>query len=198
MDEKLIKSKIASGYIYVRSIIEVLGKPKEHVEETLKAHVKKISEDKDYNIIKKTVEKAERQEDFFNAFAEIEFLVKDTLTLLSFCFDYMPSSVEIIEPEQIMIKNSDFTGFINDMQARLHALNTGVIETNERSNFYVRNTAVMLRNFLVVLLSSKPMTTTQMKPYIGISEVDIKKVLDVLLKEGKVKKQNELYSVVPK
>jgi len=198
MNEKQIKSKIAEGSLYTRIILEIVGMPKEYVEESLKSYLKKIKADKNYDIIKEHVEKAEKQDTYFTAFAELEVLMKNSMALLAFCFDYMPSSVEIIEPGKILTNNNEFTGFVNDMLARSHALNSGVIELSEKNKFYVRNTAVLLRNFLVVLLSSKTMTIKQIHPYLGVQEEDIKKVLDVLIKEGKVKKQGEIYSVIPK
>jgi hypothetical protein len=199
MDEKQIKSKVADGYLYLRVILEVVGKPKEHVEESLKEYVKKIKADKSYNIIKEKSEKAEKMENgLFSAFSDMEMLMKDSQDLLNFCFDYLPSSVEIIEPERIIIKNSEFGDFINDLLSRTIALNTTVIEATDRSQFYIKNTAVLLRNFIVVLLSSKPMTLKQMAPYLGIKEDDVKKVVDVLINEKKVKKEGDLYKVIPK
>jgi hypothetical protein len=199
MEQKQIKSKIADGYLYLRVILEIVGKPKEHVEESLKEYVKKIKADKNYTIIKEKSEKAEKMENgLFSAFSEMEILMKDPQVLLNFCFDYLPSSVEIIEPERLLIKNSEFGDFINDLLARTISLNTTVLETNERSQFFIKNTAVLLRNFIVVLLSSKPMSIKQMAPYLGIKEEDIKKVVDVLINEKKVKKEGELYKVIPK
>ena len=57
----------------------------------------------------------------------------------------MPASVEIIEPERLILDNNDFGGFINDMQARLHATNTAAIQVREKNRFFIKNTAVLLR-----------------------------------------------------
>ncbi len=199
MDERQIKSKVADGYLYVRVILEIVGKPKEHVEESLKDYVKKIKADKNHVIVKEKTEKAEpHQDDLFSAFSEIEMLMKNSDALLSFCFDYMPSSIEIIEPERIILKNSEFNGFINDMLSRTISLNTTVLEMQERANYYISNTAVLLRNFLVVLFSSRPMTLKQASQYLGIKEQDTLKVIDVLIKEGKVKKNQDKYIAVEK
>jgi hypothetical protein len=199
MDEKQIKSKIADGYLHLRVILEIIGTPKEHVEESLKEYVKKIKADKSYTLIKEKSEKAEKQENgLFSAFSEMEMLMKDSLVLLNFCFDYLPSSIEVLEPERLVIKNSNFSDFMNDLLARTIDLNSTVIQTSERNQFYIANTAVLLRNFIVVLLSSKPMALKQISPYLGVKEDDVKKVLDVLINEKKVKKEGELYKVIPK
>ncbi len=196
MDKKELQKRIEQGYLHVRAIVEVVGKPKKHVEETLKKYLAKIQDNKNYVLINQSIEPAEEHENYFSTFAEVEMLFKDSIALLSFCFDYMPSSLEIISPEKILIKNNDFAGFINDLQARLHTLNTGVIQLKEQNRFFLKNTAVLLRNFIVVLLSSRPMTIKEMHPYLGIKEKDIIKVLQVLIKEKKVKKEGEKYRAI--
>jgi putative ribosome biogenesis GTPase RsgA len=128
----------------------------------------------------------------------MEMLMKDADALLSFCFDYMPSSVEILEPDRVTMKNSEFTDFINDMLSRNISLNTSVLEMGERVNYYIKNTAVLLRNFIIVLLSSRPMTLKQVSQYLGVKEDNTLKVIEVLIKEGKVKKKGEQYSAVEK
>ena len=198
MDDKQIKEKVSEGYLHIRSIIEIVGKPKEYVEKTMADYLKKIKSDKNYEIVKETVEPAEQKENFFSSFVELEILIKNADLLLSFCFDYMPSSVEIIAPETTLLKNNEFTGFINDLQTRLHGLNTGLLQEREHSKFYIRNTAVLLRNFLVVLLSSKPMTVKEMHPFLGVRQSDIEKVLDVLVNEGKVEKKGDKYNAIVK
>jgi len=197
MDQKLVKSKLAEGFIHITAIIEVVGKPKPHVEETLRSHVKEIKANASYIVLKESFEKAVKQENYFSAFAEIDLLAKDSPSVISFCFDYMPSSIEIVAPDKIMIDKNGLSGLLNDLQARLHSINSGLLELNEKNRFYVSNTAVLLRNFIVVLLSNMPMTEKELSPYLGVNEADIKKVLDVLIKEGKVKKIKDRYTVVP-
>ena len=123
MDEREIKEKIEKGYLHFNSIIEVLGKPKEHIEETIKAYVEKIKTNKNFIILNEKFSEAKPVEgNLFNVFVELEALAKNTEELVFFCFDYMPSSIEIIEPEEIVYKNREFAGFLNDLQARLHGI----------------------------------------------------------------------------
>ena len=196
MNQGELNEKISQGMIQIRAIIEVVGKPKEYVEKTLKDYVKKIKENKDFTILKEDHEKPEEQEGFFSAFAEIELLVKNKDALLSFSFDYLPSSIEILAPENLAMSNNDLSAFLNDMQTRLHALNTGIIQTKEQNRFYVKNTAVLLRNFIIVLLNTKPMSIKDLKPFLGVNEEDIGKVLGVLVNEGKIKKQQDKFVLV--
>lgn len=196
MEQRELNGKISQGMIQIRAIIEVVGKPKEYVKETLKEYVKKIKENKDFLMINEDQEKPEEQEGFFSAFAEIELLLKDKNALLSFSFDYLPSSIEILAPENLAMENHELSAFLNDMQTRLHAFNTGIIQTKEQNRFYVKNTAVLLRNFIIVLLNTKPMSIKELKPFLGVNEEDIGKVLGVLANEGKIKKQKDLFVLI--
>ncbi|MFH2020798.1 MAG: hypothetical protein ABIJ34_05250 [archaeon] len=195
---KSIKLKLSEGYIHSRAIVEIVGKPKEYVEDSLKSHLEKLKTIEGLELLEQKTEKAEPNENYFSAFAEIEILTVDIDTLFTFCYDFMPSSIEILEPEQIVVKNTQITDMLNDLQTRMHGLNTGYIEAQKDAEFYIRNTAVILRNFLVVMLSVRPFTLGQLEPVIGIKPEDIEKVLDVLINEGKVKKEGESYRAVPK
>ena len=198
MNQREIEGKVSEGWIHIVGILEVVGRPKKYVEDALKTHIKKIKEVKEFTIVSEHAETAEKKDELFSTFAEVELLVKDMNSLLSFCFDFMPGSIEIIAPENLVVKNNDLMGFLNDLQARMHAMNTGILQAKESNTHYIKNTAVLLRNFIVVLLSSRPMTIGQIQPLMGVRAENIEQVLNVLIKEGKVKKDGELYKAVPK
>jgi len=102
-------------------VIEVLGSPKEHVENVMKQIIEKLEKEKGIKLIEQTTYKAEQQKNkLWSTFADIELYAESIERLLGLCFDYMPSSVEIIEPDELKIKSIDLTNFINDLQARLH------------------------------------------------------------------------------
>jgi hypothetical protein len=193
MTKKSVKAKVAEGKIYVRAIIEIVGKPKEYVEETLKGHLKKLKAEEGIEIVEEKFEKAEQTENYFSAFAEIELLFSDFDNIVSFCFDYMPASVEILDPERITMENNALSDMLNDIQSRMHSLNTGIIQANDNTNFHIRATAVMLRNFVTVLLSAGPMSAKQMSPLIGLNEDEILKVVDILKGEGRIKQEKDKY-----
>ncbi|MEM4397089.1 MAG: hypothetical protein QW757_00525 [Candidatus Woesearchaeota archaeon] len=195
IDEKQIKEKINSGYIYGRIVLEIVGKPKEYVEDSLKEYLKKIKEDKNYIVVSENSEKAEKNEDLFSSFSELEILFKNSKAILDFIYDYMPSSIEIIEPEDLILKNYDFSGFLNDLLARNISFNNSVLQLKDSNLFYIKNTAVLMRNFLIVLLSNKPMTLDELYLYMGVKKEDIEKVLNVLINEDKIEKINNVYKV---
>lgn len=108
--------------IKAKVIIEVVGSPEGHVNDVINALVDKIKTKKEMKIIKEDIFKAKKMEKqpLWSTFAEAEIEFKDINTILGFCFDFMPSSVEILNPEELKINTSELTNLINDLTARLH------------------------------------------------------------------------------
>ncbi|MFH0875582.1 MAG: hypothetical protein V1859_06595 [archaeon] len=196
MNEREIKDKVKDGYIYVRAILEIVGMPKNYVKETMDGHLAKIDADENLILAKRKIAppKKEKDSEFFVTFAEIEILAKNTHTLMVFCFDYMPSSVEIIEPEEIIYKSADFTDFLNDVQARLHAVNMGMQDLQQKNKNLIKNTSTILENFIKTLLRA-PMTLAEIKGFTGIREDELSRLLEVLIKNNKIVKTGEKYAL---
>ncbi|MDO8628377.1 MAG: hypothetical protein Q7R56_01325 [Nanoarchaeota archaeon] len=108
--------------IKANTIIEVVGSPEEHVNDVLGQLLEKITQKKEYILHTKKVFKAKKMEKqpLWSAFAEISISYKDLETLTGFCFDFMPSSIEIIEPEELAMKQTTISNVVNDLLARLH------------------------------------------------------------------------------
>lgn len=106
-----------------RMIIEVMGRPKEHLVETLEDLSMKVNSEKGIKIIEKKINEPspiEGQKDLFTAFVELEFEVEEPNTLALIVFKYMPAHIEVIEPENFVFKNSEFNEFFNEITRRLH------------------------------------------------------------------------------
>ena len=106
--------------LIVKVILEIVGSPKEHVVDTLNKIIEKLEKEDGVNIVDKHIEGVKPMKEFFSAFADLELEVRDNTKLLGLCFDYMPSSVEIIEPNKLNLDMSDMTNILNDLLARLH------------------------------------------------------------------------------
>lgn len=102
----------------VRFIIEIAGYPKEHIENTMKGVVNKVRNEK--KVLNYKIYEAEQKERLFSTFAEVEIEIKDFDEFVGICFDYMPSSVEILKPDKFNLNSKDFENFVNDLLAKLH------------------------------------------------------------------------------
>ncbi len=118
------REKIKLGWMHCSVIIEVIGRPKEYLGEVLHAMVDKIKGEKAViEVIKdKYVEPRERENGaYYTSFVELEFVIKDIKSLQEFVFGYLPSSIEIIGPEEMKFTKTEATAFFNDLGSRLHS-----------------------------------------------------------------------------
>jgi len=109
--------------IIIRTIIEVIGFPEDYIKDAITKILDNIKEKPYIKIQNYTIAETKKYEKMFSTFAELELEFKDLISVLNFCFDYLPSSVEIIQPENINERSVDFAGFINDLMLKLHEYN---------------------------------------------------------------------------
>lgn len=105
-------------------IIEILGRPPEHLLETLKKLVEEMGNEKDVEIVSKEIREpvlVKDSKDFYTTFAEIEVKVSEISRLVFLMFKYMPSHLEIISPENVSLKNNSFNEIFNELLRRLHS-----------------------------------------------------------------------------
>src|SRR3989344_4916487 len=110
--------------IRFRAIVEVLGKPKEHIEASLRKYIEKLKEDKNYTVHSVDFAEAQekKEEGLWAAFAEVELSTEKVINMVNFSLDYMPSLLEVISPQQLTLRDVELSTFLNDLQAKLHAV----------------------------------------------------------------------------
>lgn len=104
-------------------VLEVIGRPPEFLTETLNDLIKKISEEQGVIIKEAKINPPaimKDQKDFYTSFAEIEVETDNVLYLSILMFKYMPAYIEIISPQNIILKNSDLSDVLNELTRRLH------------------------------------------------------------------------------
>lgn len=106
--------------VQAKIVIEILGMPKEHVEDAMKKVIEKLKEEQGVKLLRETTYKAEQIKNMWSTFSDLEIEVEDVLKLIGLCFDYMPSSIEITEPNKMSLETATIADFLNDFLARLH------------------------------------------------------------------------------
>ncbi len=104
-------------------MIEVLGRPKEHLVKTLEDIIKKIGEEKGVKVTDSKIKEptlAKDQKELFTTFAEIEVELDHLQSLSILAFKYMPAHIEIIEPENLRITNNEYADTLSEIVRRLH------------------------------------------------------------------------------
>ncbi|GAI04695.1 unnamed protein product, partial [marine sediment metagenome] len=98
--------------ITARIIIEILGAPKDHVEKTMKLVLGKVKEQKYLKLLNEKTFEAKQIKKFWSTFSEIEISVENISNLIGFCFDFMPSSIEILEPENFGVEAAEIANLL--------------------------------------------------------------------------------------
>ncbi len=185
-------------HIRCKVIIEVLGKPKGHVEKALKMYVDKIKQDSDLIVLKEEFADAKEKEGLWATFTELEMVVKGIRKLIAFCFDYMPSSIQVLKPESYNLDRSLIEDFINDMQARLHDVDMIVKKQRNENEFLKKNMHTTVKNLILISLLYGSLDKENISKITGIKSEELKIFLDNMVKDGRIKEENGSYSLVKK
>ncbi|MBI2137987.1 hypothetical protein HYU13_00205 [Candidatus Woesearchaeota archaeon] len=182
--------------IRCRAIIEILGRPKEHVEETIKLVVEKIRQTENISVLKEAIAPVTPNESsLFSTFVELEMVIKGISTLISFCFDHMPSSLEIEKPEELMIRNTQLSGIFNDLQAKLHNVDMVAKKLRMEGDALTRSLNTLMQNMIAILTSIGKASLEDLSKFSGLDGGLLKKFLDSLVKDGKAIKDGENYKM---
>ena len=181
--------------VLARVIIEMLGAPKEHIEKTMSCYIEKLR--KEQTVLKAEIAEAvpEQEGKIFGTYAELEIRFNDLAELLDFCFESMPSSVEVVEPGELSIPLNKLNGFLNDLQARLHEADA-IIKTGKiKQQILDTNATNIFRRFLIAMAEHGHNTPSEMSHYVGVHPQKLLPFLDKLVEEKKLKKEGEKYFV---
>jgi hypothetical protein len=103
-------------------MLEILGRPPEHIKATLSEMIDKMGKEKDVKVVNRQIAEAKPvagQENLFTSFAEIE-IETDLRQLILLVLGYLPSHIDIITPENLRLRNADLNMFLNELTRRLH------------------------------------------------------------------------------
>jgi hypothetical protein len=178
-----------------RAILELLGKPQEYIDDTAKKIVETIKASEKYKITSEYFSTTEQKEHLFSKFIEIELKVKDIPSIFDFCFDYMPSSIEIISPESFNVQGRQLTAFLSDLQARLHNSDMATKKMNSVVLYLRDNIYRLIKNMVTVLLRGHSLDIKELSVHSGIGENELKKFLDILVTEKYIKVTGDKYSL---
>jgi hypothetical protein len=196
VDEAVVKEKLEQGYLQINTVIEIVGAPKEHVEDTLRLVLKKLRDEKGVDVLGGKVHEPKEQGPFFSTFAELEILVRDFATLISVCFNYMPSSVEIVEPAQFRLSPINISDLFNDLLGRLHEIDMRLKNSNAANILLDRNLHNLLKNSVLIIIGSGPKTLGELSVKVGIAEQQLEPFLAKFADEKVIRKEGHHYTAL--
>jgi len=104
-------------------VLEILGKPAEHIKTALAGLVDKLGEEKGVKILDKKVHEptqVKESTELFTTFAEVSAEFDELANCFGILFAYMPSHIEITSPANLSLSNIDFNDLCNKLLVRLH------------------------------------------------------------------------------
>jgi len=110
-------------HIETRMILEIMGRPAEHIAKTMHLVLEKLGAEKGTLIKEKRVHEPAEVKDaknLFTTFAEVEAEFDSLESYLNVIFGYMPANIEIISPEKFNLTNQQATYLGNLVVTRLH------------------------------------------------------------------------------
>ena len=181
--------------ITFRAVIEVLGKPQEHVEESMKQYLQQLQEDKRFKVQHKQLAEIKKQEeqDLWTIFAELEVQTDQLQNLTIFCLDYMPSLIEIIEPAQMTLTDIQLSEFLNDLQAKLHQIDLLAKHVKIENDHLKRNLGGLLNNYIQILLKQANLGSEQLSKLTGVPQDQLEDYLDQMMDAGKIDLKEGIY-----
>jgi hypothetical protein len=183
--------------VIFKAVIEVVGKPAEHVEASLKKYIEMLKNDKVFEVAECKFADTKKQEDteMWSNFAELEVRATKIEDLTHFAFQYMPSMVEIVQPKNITFSDGQLTNFLNDLQSKLHQVDM-VAKTMTMENEIIKlNSGKLLKNYIILLLSKENMTAEKLGGLTGVNKDKLADFLDKLIDEGKIDMKEGIYYI---
>ncbi|MBD3309949.1 hypothetical protein GF351_01885 [Candidatus Woesearchaeota archaeon] len=197
--EQETKDKLEKGAVLARIIQEVLGKPKEHVEEAIAGIVKAIKDQPDIDVQSTKVFPAEENEEgAYLAFAEMEVLFKDLPRLIGFCFDFVPGSVEVVEPTHFDFSVAYLNDIMNDLMVKLHGFSMKTKNLTLENNVLRKRGTELLRNLVILAVGNRERTVEEICGTVGIPADQLRPYIDILVKEGRLAEKEGKLSLLQK
>ena len=114
---------MSSDKISAIMILEILGRPAEHLVETLENIIGQMGEEKGVKVINKKIKEPVELKDnkgFFSSFVEVEVETDSINHIVMLMFKYTPANIQIIEPEKVVIDHSLLSETLSEIIRKIH------------------------------------------------------------------------------
>jgi hypothetical protein len=192
-----LKDVLDDGGVLARFIIELQGGPREHIVSTMKMVVVSLKDSENViSVVENEVIEMPDQKEIFSTFSEFEIVFDDLQELIGFCFDYAPTSVEIIEPEKFLFEANVITDILNDFVSKIHQNAKSVRDINMQNKILQYNASAFLRNLLIIAMAQKDRPLDELSKITGVKEQDLEPILKQLVEKKEVDYKDKKYSLV--
>ncbi len=198
MKESQIREHMQKGWIRCIITFEVVGKPAKHVDEALTAYIENIK--KDHRIIVLAEERApveEADEKLFSAFSEEEVIVKNLETLTWLSINFSPASIEILEPDELVLPARDVTNWLNDLIANMHEIGASMRGHKNSADHLTIAMNQLIQNSIIMCVKYGGKNEAQISGELGIHHEQIVPFLEHMVQKKKISVQEGIYYYLP-
>jgi len=190
-NKQILNEQLEKGCILARVTLQIVGKPKEHIVETMKLVIQQIKDDPKMKVFKGDLFKPVQQEQVWSTFAELEILFAGKAALTHFCFDYMPASLEVLKPENLSFKIQDYNEIMISLLERIHQMDMVLKNLNAENRLVKENSLAMLRNLLIIAVGGKRRSLEEISRIVGIPGNQLSPFVTRLIESGFFEKEGE-------
>ena len=195
MKNKEIKEYLEKGFIKISTIFEIIGHPKKHVEDTMKAYIANIKTDDGIKVISEEYEDAEEiEKDLFSIVADVSMLIKNFEKLTWLAINFSPASIEIMEPDKVNVTQRELNHYLNDLLSKMHEIGIVQKQVTSQNQGLIRNFNAMTRNAILLVLK-EPADIATIGKKIGMGEKHTTEFVEALIKEKKIVKDKNKYRI---
>jgi len=197
LPKRQLKEVLEDGGVLARFIVELQGAPREHLFDTMKMLIAKLKEEENViSVVENEVSQIPEQKGIYSTFTEFEIVFDDLQKLVGFCFDYAPTSVEIIEPEKFLFQSNVMTDLLNDIVSQIHQHAAVVRDVHAQNKILQYNASAFLRNILIIAMAQKDRTLDELSKISGVKEHDLGPILKQLVERKEINYKDKKYSLI--
>ena len=183
--------------ISATAVVEVVGRPQEHVEKILEGATGKIEEHgyKATRIEIMPVEELEEEKGLYSGFFEADLDFKNHEQLFGFIQDFNPTSIEVSDPEDFEMSLADYNGLVTTVTATIQQYDKIIKEKIAENANLKERIDLLARNIIMLSVARAPKRIGVIAAETGLPEEALKTYLGLLIKYDHVKLDGEVYSV---
>ncbi len=196
LSDKEIKRRVKEGSILAKVTFEVVGKPKEHVEKSLKNYVENLKKDERIEVAEEYYDKPEEVEGgLWSVFAEVDILFRDLDVINWVSVNFLPASIEILDPSEMRVTANQLTNWFNDTISKMHEISVNFKNVVSENRIHIKNINALIKNFILFALSTGSLEMKELEKKVGIPSAQLKPFVEHLEKKGKIVKKGKKYSL---
>lgn len=184
--------------IRATAMVQIVGKPKEHIEKVLDEVSSKVEEHgyKTERLEVMPVEILDEDEGFYSGLFEVDLALKNHEQLFGFIQDFNPLSMEVTDPDEFEMTLPEYNALVSTVAGTVQQYDGIIKEKLGENAALVKRNDALTKNILVLCLASGPKAAGRIKRETGLGEETIKTYLAALIKTGMVAREGELFRLV--